>query len=736
MNRAHLSWTVGHTDSVSNRPRQWYAAQVPGAVQLDYAAAHRWPPFYEGEHFKDYAWMEDCYWVYRAPLAFSLSGEERAFLVFQGIDYRYTVLVDGQVLCDGEGMFHTVRCDVTAFAGRLATVEVILHPAPKSDLSGTRSQANHSCKPAACYGWDWHPRLISSGLWEDTWLSIEEPWSVQTWDVAYTLADDLCSCDLEVNLATQAAADVAVSVLWQEETVACKTVRVTGGTAHVRMEIPSPHLWYPVGLGEQALYTVRICSSPVGGGREEVSERIIGFRRVRLIMNEGSWVLPGHPKSRSDAPATFEVNGQRLFAKGSNWVNADVFPGTLTKARYAQLLHSVKDANMNILRVWGGGFVNKDAFFELCDELGILIWQEFPLACNNYPDDPAYLRILEQESTAIVRRLRAHPCMALWCGGNELFNGWSGMTDQSHALRLLDSVCFREDPHTPFIMTSPLNGMGHGPYCCYNEKTGTEAITQFVHSYNTAYTEFGAPGMSSMDVLRLFLSDEELADCSPDNPVWGGHFGFWAGLASEDCWIRTPEVEHFFGGWTDLEDLCGKTRFLQAMTYQMIFEESRRQWPHCSMALNWCFNDVWPIAANNTLVDWPCTPKPAYESVRQSLRPQIPSLRVERCLWWDTETFQGEVWILNDSLQPLPAGQVRVTYQLDGEQTLWGAIRFPELAPQSNLACGSIQFPLPKGFQGLFTVRLEPEGLPDCTSEYRLVCRSKQTVSTAAVMSV
>ncbi|MGN0997978.1 MAG: glycoside hydrolase family 2 protein [Faecousia sp.] len=736
MNRTHLSWTVGHTDTLSSSPRTWYTAQVPGAVQLDYAAAHHWPPFYEGEHFKDYAWMEDCYWIYRAPLCFSLKDGQRAFLVFQGIDYRYTILVDGQVLCDGEGMFHTVRCDVTAFAGYQATVEVILHPAPKSDLTGTRSQADHSCKPAACYGWDWHPRLVSSGLWEDAWLSIEEPWTVQTWDMAYTLAEDLRSCTLQVSFTTQAAAEASVQVLWQGEIVACETICTSGGRTQLRLDIPTPHLWYPVGLGEQALYTVQICSHPIGVHQEDTLERKIGFRRAKLVMNEGSWALPGNPKSRSDAPATLEINGQKMFAKGSNWVNTDVFPGATTQEQYRQLLHLVRDANMNILRVWGGGYVNKESFYALCDELGILVWQEFPLACNNYPDDPDYLAVLEQEATAIVRRLRCHPCMALWCGGNELFNGWSGMTEQSHALRLLDAVCFREDPHTPFIMTSPVNGMGHGPYRCYDDQTGMEAITQFLHAHNTAYTEFGAPGMSSMQVLRTFLTDKELADCSPNNPVWTSHFGFWAAFASRDYWIRTSEVEHFFGGWTDVEDLCIKTRFLQAMTYQMVFEESRRQWPHCSMALNWCLNDVWPTAANNSLLDWPFTPKPAYEAVRQALRPQIPSLRVERCLWWDTECFQGELWILNDSLEALPAGQLQVSYRLDGAQILWGTLCFPELPPQSNLSCGSIQFPMPKGFHGLFSVRLELVGLPEGSSEYRLICRSKETVSTAGVMNI
>ena len=122
----------------------------------------------------------------------------------------------------------------------------------------------------------------------------------------------------------------------------------------------------------------------------------------------------------------------------------------------------------NLLRVHGGGSVNKESFYELCDEMGIMVWQEFPLACNEYPDEDEYLDVLKQDAASIICRLRTHPCLVMWCGGNELFNGWSGMTEQHHALRLLDSLCYEYDRFTPFNMTSPLLGMSHGNYVQLN----------------------------------------------------------------------------------------------------------------------------------------------------------------------------------------------------------------------------------------------------------------------------
>ena len=149
---------------------------------------------------------------------------------------------------------------------------------------------------------------------------------------------------------------------------------------------------------------------------------------------------------------------------------------------------------MNIFRMWGGSGIQKDRFYELCDECGIMVWQEFPLVCNNYVNDPHYLEILEQEATCIVKSLRKHPCVVLWCGGNELFNGWSKMTDQHHALRLLNKICYDHDRNTPFLATSPLAGMAHGCYLFSYE--GKEVYRMFNEAHYTAYTEFGVPSVA------------------------------------------------------------------------------------------------------------------------------------------------------------------------------------------------------------------------------------------------
>lgn len=735
MTKVYLNWQLGCSAERDVHPAEFFPAVVPGAAQADYARAKGWPDMNYGVNCKAYKQLEDMWWLYTAPLDFTLAEGQIATMVFTAIDYAYEIRVGGQILHRGEGMFSPIRLDVTPFAGKRETLEVLIYPAPKCDDSDCRDQARKSAKACASYGWDWHPRLISAGLWDEAYLEMQDNHGIAALDASYRLRDDLSACDIDVTVALHGIGDVAVQLLDGDAVVAEAQAAAASGEQNFRLSVAEPKLWYPVGYGDQHRYTLRACTLRDGAAVEQVT-RTIGFRRSRMVMNDGAWDEPSQfPKSRSDAPATLEINGRRIFAKGSNWVNARIFPGEMTADHYRTLLTQVRDANMNILRIWGGGPVNKECFFDICDELGIMVWQEFPLACNEYPDEDGYLSVLKQDATAIVKRLRTHPSLVLWCGGNELFNAWSGMTEQHHALRLLDTLCYEHDRFTPFIMTSPLNGMGHGHYLNYDETTGREFITDLVHSQNTAYTEFGAPGMADIDYLRKIMSEEDLNDCRAENEVWLTHHGFKAWFP--ETWVRKAEANYYFGGFDGMEDLCGKTRFIQAMGYRSLFEEMRKQWPHCSMALNWCFNEPWPTVANNSLLSWPDVPKPAYYAVQKALRPQIASLRVEKHLWWDGETFRAEVWMLNDAVEALPAGRVTVSCALgDGEYTRWGTLDFSTLSAQTNRCCGELILPLPVGFAGKIRVRLAVEGHGEMDSEYTYLCRARRAVSTKGMLNM
>ena len=757
-----LNWILGYTNSCNESPKETFPAKVPGSVQQDYAAYKGWPPYYYGDNFKDYGWMEDVYWHYCAPLDFSLQPGQCASLLFKGIDYKYQISVNEDILYEGEGMFSHVSVDVTAYAGKKSTLKVLIYPVPKADNSGTRTEARLSCKSAACYGWDWHPRLVTAGLWDEVTFNIQDTYAITNMEVSYKLNDSLDTCIIQTFLDLSRACGVKLTLSMAEQVIMEKLfcapldivpsedtsraltadasldayTALPGYTGSYSLTLTSPQLWNPSGYGRQPIYTLTASTLTPDGEICEQTSRKIGFCRSKLVMNEGSWDLPdAFPKSRSDAPATFEINGQRIFAKGSNWVNAQIFPGEMTAEHYNELLTLVKDAHMNILRIWGGGFINKESFYDLCDEKGIMVWQEFPLACNEYPDDEHYLGILEKEAVAIVKRLRTHPCLVLWCGGNELFNNWSKMTDQHHALRLLDAVCYREDKDTPFIMTSPLNGMAHGHYMNYDEETGEEFISLLTRSHNTAYTEFGCPAVSDSKQIKSFMSPKDYEEWGPDNEVWVGHHGFHAWRAA--CWVRIPEVEYFYTGYTDKEDLFKKTEFLQCMSYRSCFEEMRRQWPHCAMALNWCFNEPWPTIGNNSLISWPDKVRPAYYAVKASLRPTLASLRVDHHLWHAGDTFQAEIWMLHDALEALEGGSITVSYSLGNmPYREWGTVRYPDIAPQTNFKSGMLSFVIPKDFEGEIHVKLCVEEREELSSEYTYLCKAKISASTEGMLNV
>ena len=408
----------------------------------------------------------------------------------------------------------------------------------------------------------------------------------------------------------------------------------------------------------------------------------------------------------------------------------------MTPERYRELIDLAKGANMNIFRCWGGAYINKDAFYEICDEYGIMVWQEFMLSCNLYPDSDAYLRILKQEATSIIKKLRRHPSIVLWCGGNELFNSWSGMTDQAHALRLLNSLCYKYDRYTPFNMTSPLNGMAHGyynnimddqtaflPQLRDHSLTGDdEFITILTQRSFTAYTEFGSCGGASPEYVKKYITDgENFENCSPENSVWLNHHAFEAWNVTS--WLRTSEAEYYFGGYTDTEDLLKKTSMIQSVCYKTLFEEMRKQAPRCAMAINWDYNEPWPCAAGNSLVSWPAEPKPALESVRLALRPTLASIRAFKNRYVTGDTLTAEVWMLNDSPDKLLSTEIKIYLETESGRKEISTISTDTVDPRENRKFGDFKIEITEDMPNIFKLILEVPSNPEYSSEYTMFKR-------------
>lgn len=743
-----MQWETGWSDKAGEKPSRWVPAVVPGAVQLDWARAERWESHTFGDNWRQYEWMEDKYWTCRTKLEpHGLENGERLYFVSKGIDYSFRILLNGKQLLRQEGMFTPVELDLTEAAREGGMLEVVIDPAPKrADAPRSRSEADISCKPAVSYGWDWHPRLIPLGIWDETYLEVRPAVHLASAELRYELNETLDAAELTLEasiggLGTSISGEPAGELVWtlldpDGEAVIEQKVPVTERQMTLGARLENPRLWWPHDHGAQPLYRSKVVyrreaadlDQPATGeaalketANAELSQRV-GFRRAKLIVHDGGWSQPvDFPKSRSLPPITLELNGRTIFGKGTNWVNPDIFPGRIGEEEYRSLLELAKSANMNLLRVWGGGIVNKESFFDICDEIGLMVWQEFPLACNLYPDTPAYLKVLNQESRSIITRLRRHASLVLWCGGNELFNSWSKMTDQSLPLRLLNANCLELDPLTPFLMTSPVEGMGHGHYM-FRYRTGEDVLEAMPKASNTAYTEFGVPSPSTVDQLKSFIPEDELFPPKPGT-AWESHHAFHA--LSPEMWLMEDQLAFYFGPYASLEELVEQGQLLQSEGYKCIYEESRRQKPKCSMALNWCYNEPWPTAANNSIVMWPDLPKPAYYAVQASCRPVLASVRIPKFVWGPGEWFEPELWMLSDSHEPQPGVRIELYLTIGaGEREPLLAWDCGAMEPNKNRRGPTARYMLPSAPSGRMILELVAEGRPEWSSSYTVLYKN------------
>lgn len=722
MQRYNFDWKVGYTPDPSLEPERWVLASVPGAVQLDWGRAEGWPHYWLDNDLSRYEWMERMYWVYRTVVSLpeDRSGS-RLFFVCGGVDYRFLIRVAGKTLHGQEGMFSPVEIDLTERVSQGDLIEVVVFPIPDAGGERGRAEASESVKPAVSYGWDFHPRLVPIGIWRETYLELRAETHIRSLDFDYSLSDDfeMAQLDLAIELSEEGAAYLEWSLVdplgevVDGETVTLAAERIVDAGC----EIHEPQLWWPREYGEQSLYTLQVSLHNERGEVMDRRSQPMGLRRVRLVGNDGVWSEgEDMPVTRSAPPMTLEVNGKRVFVKGSNWVAPEVFPGTLGEDAYRPLLEKVAGANLNLLRCWGGASVGKPSFFQLCDQLGIMVWQDFPLACNCYSESPEYLDTLDQESKSIILALKRHPCVVLWCGGNELFNAWSRMTDQSKALRLLNRNCFQYDPDTPFLATSPLMGVGHGGYL-FRDQKGRECMEVFQKSRCSAYVEFGVPGPASVDRLRQVIPEDELFPPRAGG-AWERRHGFRAWEAERESWLCLPTIEHYFGRPESIEELVEWGQLLQAEGYKSLFEEARRQKPYCSMAINWCFNEPWPAAANNSVVAWPCEPKPAYRAVQQSCRPTLASARVKRFSWRAGDLFEAELWMLNDAPHAVKGDRVEAYLRFDDDESFVLGWYFDSLESDENRIGPVLRAVIPEMEGQTFRLILRVEGRSDWNSSY------------------
>ncbi len=660
----HDGWTtrVIRGDAPPEVASTVVSATVPGCVHTDLLAAELIPDPYLDRNEELVQWVGRCDWRYETAFDWSGTAEERTDLVLDGLDTVATVELNGAVVARTENMHRSYRVDVrdAVHAGENRLVVTFESPVRfadrRSEELGRRPHVNHhpynAIRKMACnFGWDWGPDLATCGIWK--------PVAIEAWSTARlagvrplaTVEDGrgVVRVHVDVERAGDETGELQVTARVGEVS-AVGTVPAGSTSALVEVVVESPRLWWPHGYGDQPLYDVAVTLDGGDGDELDTWAARTGFRSVELDTAE----------DEHGTRFAFVVNGQPVFARGANWIPDDVFLTRIPRERYAERIQQSKDAGINLLRVWGGGIYETDDFYDLCDEQGILTWQDFLFACATYAEEDPLRGEVLAEARENVARLVTHPSLVLWNGNNEnLWGfhdwGWEQRLDgrtwgAGYYYELLPQIVAELDGTRPYTAGSPHsvspdrhpNDPAHGSmhiWDVWNERDYTvyrDYVPRFV-------SEFGWQGPPTWATLTRAISDDPLTPESPGvllhQKATEGNRKLEAGLVA-----HLPQP-------AGMDDFHWAMSLNQARAVAMGLEHLRSWSPVCMGAVVWQINDCWPVTSW-AAVDGDGRRKPLWYAMRAAF--------ADRLLTVQPREGRLVLVAVNDSTQPW-FGPVEVT---------------------------------------------------------------------------
>nr|WSZ94873.1 glycoside hydrolase family 2 protein [Streptomyces sp. NBC_00857] len=606
-------------------------AQVPGCVHTDLLAAERIPDPFLGTNEHEVAWVGRRDWTYSTAVAPYEGSHERTDLVFDGLDTAAEITLATETLGSTRNMHRGFRFDVTGLDGELsvrftsAYTEAAAVRARTGERPNVYPEPSQYIRKMACaFGWDWGPTLVTAGIWKPVRL---EHWStarIARVRPLVTVDGDTGRVELRVDVDRTAggegrrlSARAAVAGVEAE-------ADVEGDEAVVVLEVQDPRLWWPRGYGEPCLYDVELTlhdeagDAGGGGGAPERAgddpggtggapngaggpldswHRRIGFRTIELDRSA----------DRHGTGFTLVVNGERIFARGVNWIPDDVLPSRVTPDRYRDRLTRAAEANVDLVRVWGGGIYETDAFYDVCDELGLMVWQDFPFACSAYPEEQPLRGEVEAEARENVVRLMPHPSLVLWNGNNENlwgFRDWGWEPElagdswgEGYYLGLLPRIVAELDPTRPYTAGSPWSGSwdrhpndpAHGTHHSWDVWNQVD-YTEYRAQVPRFVAEFGWQAPPAHATLRRALPGEEL---TPDSPGMLHHQKAEDGNGK----LNRGLARHFAPPEGDFDRWHYLAQVVQARAVAHGIEHWRSHWPVCAGAIVWQLNDCWPVTS-------------------------------------------------------------------------------------------------------------------------------------------
>jgi beta-mannosidase len=642
---------------------QWFQAAVPGCVHTDLMINGLIDdPFYR-DNENQVQWVEQEEWKYETHFLVNkkLLQKENIELIFKGLDTYAKVFLNDTLLLWTDNMFRQWRVEVKPLLKEgenylhihfLSPIKESLPPWKSLGYELPGGPKVMTRKPGYHYGWDWGPRLVTSGIWRPVLLKAWDKGRIESLQLVrgkITRERALVTAVFDIQSNIREKAVVSILDEKEQKNLNRASLQLVPGFNRVSFtfEIENPKLWWTNGLGEPYLYHLK--------GRLKIGKRIMdevsqtmGLRTLEVVTD----------KEKNGESFYFKLNGVPLFMKGANYIPQDSFLNRVTEAKYRKLINDAREANMNMVRVWGGGIYENDIFYDLCDAAGILVWQDFMFACALYPGDKEYLENVRQEAIDNVKRLRNHPCIALWCGNNEIdeaWHNWGWQPEFTETQRqtlwedyqklfneILPGVVKEYDSSRFYWPSSPKFGRGNkrslteGDSHYWGVWHDEEPFEVFNEISSRFMSEYGFQSFPAVETIERFTRPE---DRSIDSKVMQTHQKHPRGNRLIKTYMaRDYHIPENFKHFIYVNQV------LQAEGMKIGIEAHRRAKPFCMGTLYWQLNDCWP-AISWSSIDYYGHWKALLYFVKKAYKDPLVS-PVE-------EKGKLKVYIVSDQLNPL-----------------------------------------------------------------------------------
>lgn len=668
----------------------WMPATVPGDVRLDLLLNGKIEdPFYGKNNLKS-QWVHNFEWWYLKEFELPLSEvqDNLVHLVFNGVDYYAEFWLNGTKIGDHEGMFGKISFDITK---NLKDQNILLvRLAPMKNYTNRFS----TLKCQMSYGWDFAPKMITSGIWDDVSIELKEPLYIDTWFIHPVLeSNEAATVKIRLDIINQITpGSILIKVNLDGKNFQAppiimeieKQIELGLNQIEIDMEVIDPQLWFPWDKGNPNLYscTIELIQEDIV---KDAIEDTFGIRKFELISQE---IRPDY------YPWIFQINGEREYIRGGNWVPCDSLFGRIDYDRYLQNIQLAKKANINFLRVWGGGLKEKDAFYKICDEEGMLVWQEFPIACtfiSPLPKNEKFLSLWKNEAKSIVKSLRNHPSLLLWCGGNEFHS-----VDNAHVVKVLEKVVENLDARI-FIPASPEGGDNHN----YEIFHGMGPYNLYLDDHFPITSEFGLNAFPNYATLEKIVPETE-------RYFWSStinYRGQYQAITNAHK-LRLQRYALPFKPSDDIQSIIHASQQAQGLGLKTAIEHYRRRklnWQHAGCAF-WQVNSPWP-GISFCIIENDFETKLAYEYVRIAFQPILVSLNYDLKMNFNKKDntgnlanryFQAEVFLINDLSQRFSKYTVEFTFLTQDYQILNKFEREIEIPENICIQLDSLSYEFPE----------------------------------------